>query len=358
MIFQNRKNSIIPNAPSAFLSAENIPESLVFESLFDGSDDVIYTAMMESMSALYHGVCAQDQHIVMEGIKDMAHTAYEFFKDLLKRFVTFIKNTFDLLASYILDFDKFIDKHSMNASRFKPFEVQGFTYTIPNTPVDNCGITKITNTYNSTVNKLKSMSMGDIQEIITKEKGKDSMAILRGRISNAGGSIKEDRYEKSLDKQYRDGKDNKHTITVNATEVNTMITDFKTFKSLVKEVKEDGNNVQSLFNELADFFKEMPQYEYKSTNDRQINNYKLDADVKAGTVGHDKSGSESYTVELYKKQMAWYNFCLKLSKDIAYIYSKAYNAKVAALKEAISFNRGVIRKALSPFADKEKGDEA
>lgn len=356
MIFHNKRNGV--PKPSAFISEDKTPECLTFEALFDGTDDIVHTAMMESMSSLYHGVCSHDRRIVMEGVRDMAKTAYEFFKNIVKKITNFIKNVFDLIASYVADFDKFIDKHSMNASRFKPFDVQGYTYTIKGDQVDNCGISKITDSYNATVGKLKTMSLGDVQAIITKERGKDSMSLLRGKISGNGGAIKEDKFEDALFKQYRDGKDSKHKITVNAGMVNTMISEYKSFKTLAKEVKEDGNNVQSVFNELADFFKEMPQYEYKNSDDREIHNYKLSPNSKEGTVGQDKTTSDNYSVELYKKQIAWYNFCLKLSKDIAYIYSKAYNAKVTALKEAISFNRGVIRKALSPFADKEGGAES
>lgn len=358
MIFHNRKTNK-PVIESAFLSEEHIPESLAFESLFDGSEDVVHTALIESMSAMYHGVCAQDQSIIMEGFKDMASKAYNFFKDLLKKIANFIKNSFDLLESYILDFDKFIAKHEMDVTKFKPFEVQGFDYSISDSPVDNCGIDKVVNGYNSYINKIKTLPMGDIQKKIADAKGRDSMSALRGKLAGESGMVKADRFDDALFKRYRGGKSSKHTIKVDAARVNNMIIDYRKFKSLVKEVKADGNNVQSLFNDLAEFFNDMPKYDYESSDHRTIRNYHIDADPKNGTAVANKSGEDDeYSMDLYKKMGAWYNFCFNMSKDIAYMYSKAYNAKVSALKEALSFNRGVIRQALSPFADKKgEGDK-
>lgn len=357
MIFRNRGNVGVVS-PSAFLSKEQIPESLAFESLFEGSDTILYTAMMESMSAIYHGTCAQDKRIVMEGFKDMARTAYEFFKNIVKKVLNFVKNSFDLLDSYIRDFDKFIESHESNASKFKPFEVQGFTYTISSSPVDNCGITRIVEGYNNHTNKIKEMSLGDVQDLIAKDCNRDVMSGLRAKISGVSGMIKEDRFEESLFKQYRNGKKTKETIKVDSSTLNGMIADYRKFKSLVKEVKADGHAVESLFNELADFFKEMPQYEYDSSSTRKINNYNIKTDIKGGSASPEKTGSEEYSGDLYKKMGAWYNHCFKMSKDISYIYSKAYNAKISAMKEALGFYRGNIRRALSPFADKEKGAES
>jgi hypothetical protein len=340
-------------ADSAFLSPENIPDSLLFESIYSDSDLIVYNAMMESMGAVYHSVCARDQRIIMEGLGDMAKTAWDFFVNLLKKFANFIKNAFNYLASYILDFDKFIEKYKDNIGKFKPFEVQGFTYTIDTKEVDNCGIEQVINGYNNMVHKIKDMEIEKIHKLISDEISKNTIDTLRGKIAGVGHPVKAANFDKELFKQYRDGKDAKHTIKVDSSAATGFIQEYKHLKDVKKELQNDARNVEALFNDLIDFFKSMPQTEYADSSDKRINKYRLSGDRKAGTATSSADGNESYSDDLFRKNMAWYNFCFKMSKDISYMYSKAFTTKLAAVKEALSFDRGVLRSALSPFADKE-----
>lgn len=355
MLFQGTtmgRTSMLP-------SPETVNESAVISTQFtEIGDSIVYQAMMDSMCALYHGVCAEDMGIVREGLGDMAKSAFEFFKNIIQKIASFIKNTFNYLMSFVLDFDKFIDKYKDNQSKFKEFEVQGYEYTIDEKEVDNCGIDKIIGNYNSNVEKVKKMEMGDLQKMIVEEKSKDTMDKLRGQIVGSGGQIKADKFEDALLKKYRGGKTSKITVKVNSSTIGNFIDDFRQFKKLVKDTKEEGFKIQSLLSDLADFFKNMPEYNYKDSNTRKIQHYRLSSDTKSGDLKTDKTNEENYESDYYKKLTAYYNFCFRMTKDIMAIYTRAYTAKVNALKEAISFYKGVIRKALSPFNEKEEGSKS
>ena len=349
MLFKSKRNPV--TAEAAFLSEEKIPMMVAFEEIFYNGDETVHRAMLESIQATYQGLCADDVRIVTEGFKDLANKAYEFFKSVLRKVVNFISNVVGYISSYIQDFEKFIEKYKDNISEFKPFDVQGFTYTITPNAVDNCGLTRIVTGFNTTSNKLKTMSLGDIQTLIAKEAGKDQMSELRAKIAGVSGSLKEDKFSSALFKQYRDGKDSKHTIKVDHGTINSMINEFKELKKIVKEVEAEGKDLQGVFNDIIDFFKSMPQYEYTNSSEKKINSYKMK--TSSDGASFDKDQSDEYSNDHYKKVTAYYNFCFKLSKDMSAMYSKAYTSKVLAIKEAIGFNRSVIRKALSPFASKE-----
>ena len=353
MILKHRKHD--PSNDTAMLEAEPIDPVLELQYMFEDGDELVYTAMRESMSALYHSVSTRDANIVMEGLKDLAKSAWQFFKDVASKIWNFIKNSFDYITSFFQDFEKFIESHKDNIFKFKEFDVQGFAYDIKKTEVDNCGIRKIIDNYNTQVSKLKDGDLSDVQKYISKEYNKDTMNEIRGKVSGAGKSIKADNFKNELEKMYRGGKP-KATITVNVSKLNEMINTWKQYKDIIKEVKEDGNSVQSFFDDASDFFRSMPNYEYDTNNEKKINKYRIGHDKDGFTK--DDSGSDEYNSDLYKRQTALYNFCFKMTRDIGSIYTVAYTTKVAMLKEAMGFYKGVIRRALSPFADTKKdGDK-
>ena len=357
MLFQ--PNAMTTERETSFLGRPDTPEDLNTSSLYEAADIAVYQAMCDSMCATYQGICANAPEIVLEGLGDMMKSAYEFFKGIIKKVVAFIKNTFNYLMSYVLDFDKFIDKYKANMSNFKPFEVSGFTYTIEGSEVDKVGIEKIINEYNSRVNNIKKMEMGDIQKIILECKSKDELGKIRARIAGLKENdkhVRSNNFTEAMMKGFRDGKTSKHTIKVDSGNINEIVSEYKEFKELIKDVKEEGNKIQAIFEDLRDFFKEMPHYEYSDSDHKKVKTYTLS---DGGDHIDKKEGSdEDYNSDYYKKLTTYYNFLFRYSKDLMAIYTKAYQTKVSALKEAISFHTGVIRKALSPFADKESSEEA
>ena len=339
---------------SAFYSPELISENMKVESFFEPGDIIVYQAMMDSMCATYQAVACGDMRIAMEGLGDMAKSAWEFFKSIIKKIVNFIKNTFSYLSSYLMSFEKWIEKNKDNLGKFKDFEVQGYNYTIDSTPIPDKGIKKIVDGYNGNIQKIKEMELNDVQKLIATEISKDNMSALRGEISGLGGTIRSDKFEENMKKVFRDKKSSTSTIKVDSALVSTYISNFKSFKDLLQDVEEDGRNVESLLNQLADFFKGMPTYEYQSSDNKKIKLYRLEGDAKSGDLKTSENGEENYDNDYYKKLTAYYNFLFRQSKDIAQIYTKAYTVKVESLKEAISFYKDIIRRALSPFNKKDE----
>lgn len=350
------KSHMTTGRDSAFVSHDNISDTLMMESFFEDGDAIVYQAMCDSMCATYHGVCADAPEIVREGLGDMAKSAYDFFMGIIKKIGNFIKNTFNYLMSYILDFDKFIEKYKDNSSKFKEFEVSGYHYTIDSSEVDKVGIEKIISDYNSNVKNIKTMEMDKLQDMIVKSKTADTMGELRGKISGLGGHVKADKFEDAMMKMFRNKSNSKSTIKVNTSNIGEIISDFRKHKEIIKDVKEEGYKIQSILADLADFFKNMPHYEYKDSDTKEIKHYDLSADTKRGDLEQKESGSDSYSTDYYKKLTAYYNFCFRMTKDIMAIYTKAYTIKVNALKEAINFHKGIIRQALSPFNVEDESD--
>lgn len=355
-MFRFRSTEPTVSKDSVFIGPEAISDVMLASMMFESADQHVFKAMTDSMCAMYQAVSCGDMDIAREGLGDMAKSAWEFFKSIIKKIATFIKNAFNYLMSYVLDFEKFIDQYKDNINNFKEFEISGYTYTIDSEPIDNAGISKIVDRYNSDIDKVKKMELVDIHKLISQELGKDALGELRAKLCGKSGIIKPDKFVREMEKKFRNGKGSKGTIKVNSGLVSSFIDEFKKYKELLDSVKEDGYNVQGVLNDMADFFHSMPTYEYKDSDDKRIQQYKISADAKKGEFKADKSKEESHSTDYYKKLTTYYNFCYRMCRDIAGIYSKAYMVKVAALKEAVGFYKTVIRKALSPFADSAKDE--
>ena len=353
-MFRFRSAEPTASTESVFIGPEAISDVMLSSMMFESADAEVFKAMSDSMCAMYQVVSCGDMEIAREGLGDMAKSAWEFFKSIIKKIASFIKNAFNYMMSYILDFEKFIDQYKDNLNNFKEFEISGYTYTIDTEPIDNAGISKIVDQYNSNVDKVKKMELVDVQKLISQELGKESIGELRAKLCGKSGIIKPDKFVREMEKKFRNGKGSKGTVKVNSALVSSFIDEFKKYKELLDSVKEDGYNVQGVLNDMADFFHGMPTYEYRDSDNKRIKQYKISADGKKGEFKAEESGEESHSTDYYKKLTTYYNFCYRMCRDIAGIYSKAYTVKVAALKEAVGFYKTVIRKALSPFADKVK----
>ena len=340
------------NRKSLFTPEVGFSEAMAIEEMFQGADETAQKVLAESFCAVYQGMCAEDKAIVMEGLGDMAKSVYNFFKKLAKKFANFVKNVFNYLASYIGDFEKFIDKYKDNMGKFKPFEVSGYSYTIDTGKVDKFGIEKLITIYNGNVNKVTSMSGDDFNNFMKKELHKDKIAEMRGKVIGLDKSIRSSKYNDELKKKYRDGKTAKHNIKVDSMYISNIIGEYKTLKEAIDDIKEESHNVEGTINDFADFFKSMPQFEYKDGGGKHLTKHKISDGGDHGEIEDD--GDEDYSNDSYRRLTAYYNFCFKLSKEVLAAYTTAYNAKITAIKEALSFYRGVIRQALSPFADKDK----
>jgi len=350
--FKNTEPSIINS--SVFNVAEPSGGIATINLFIDNTEDDSYRTMAESMSALYHAVSCNDMEIALEGLGDMLKSACEFFKTIIKKIAAFIKNTFYYLMSYVTDFEKFIDRYKENIQNFKEFEVNGYTYTIDSQPIDSSGITNIINQYNKNIKTINSKEYSDIQTMISKEMGKESLGKLRSTLcGKTSGFIRPEKFIDEMNKRFRNGKTSTSNIKVNSGTVNSFIDEFKRCKAMLPDVKEDGYNVQSVLDDMEKFFYSLPKYEYVDSDDKRIKHYKLSTDLKKGDFTADESDEEGYSTEYYKKLTAYYNFCYRMCREIAGMYTKAYTTKIEAIKEAISFYTSVIRKAISPFNERE-----
>ena len=353
-MFFNKSGNPNMFAVDGFTTKENINEIVAFEQLFTDIDNELHSIVRESFVATYYGIIDDCPNIVREGFGDFVNKAVDFFKKLCKSFITFIKNIFTLLESYVTDFKKFTEKHKDNAANIKPFNVSIYKYSIKSDPVDKCGIESIINGYNKDIPKLKEMSLADLQAIIAKENSKEYFSGLRGKMCGKS-FISRDKYHDELFKHFREGKNSTTQMEIDSSKISTMISEYKDFDSLVKSTKEEYSDVEGVFDDIIDFFKSMPSFKYEGSDHKTVDIHKIEHGEK--TVGISKVGSEDWELNYYKRVTAYYNFRFKQAKEISYIYSKAYTMKVSALKEALSEYRGVIRKSLNPFSDKKDGGE-
>ena len=142
---------------SSFYTPEIISPRMEAAKMFEDSDIIVYKAMMDSMTATYHGIACNSPEIVREGLGDMAKSAWEFFKKIGEKIINFMKNAFNYLMSYIGDFEDFIEKYKDNETKFKEFQVSGYDYTISEFEINTDPITEFISEFNSTVGKIKDM---------------------------------------------------------------------------------------------------------------------------------------------------------------------------------------------------------
>lgn len=354
--FKNPEFSV--NKDSVFIGPDVVSDVMLNSIMFESADQNVLKTMMDSMCATYHGISSNDIDIIREGVGDMLKSAWKWFVEIIKKIGAYIKNAFNYLMSYILDFEKFIDKYKDNISKFKEFNVSGFTYTITDEPIDNAGISKVVSIYNSKLHDVEKMTDADITAMIKEELSKETLGKLRGTLSGSENVISADKFVSSMEKKFRNNKSSKSTIKIDSSTLSEYIDNFKNSKKLLEDVKEDGHNVQTVLNDMADFFRSMPQYDYHDSDHKEVTHHEIEADPKKGEVKITEREKKDYSSDYYKKLIKYYNFCYRMCRDIAGIYSKAYTTKIAALKEATEFYKTVIRKALSPFADRNTDESS
>ena len=230
-----------------------------------------------------------------------------------------------------------------------------YDYTIENSDVDRMGIEKIISSYNGEIRTIKSMSLADVQELITKQSNIEYYNSLRGKMVKSS-SVRKEKYHDELFKAFRGGKSTTTSKEIDSGKVREMISKYGELKEVVKKTKEEAADIDTMFNELIEFFKTMPNYTYRNSDSKEIHHHKIS--TNGDKVDIEKDGSDEYDASYYKKLTGYYNFRFKQAKEVSSIYTKAYTMKVDAIKEALSTYRSVIRKGLNPFADKKKdGDK-
>lgn len=355
MLFSNTSEITHKNSFSPEIIIDPVTES---DNISSDGDYIVYQAMADSFSALYHSICCKDVSIVQEGFKDFINTVWEFFKNIAKSIANFIKNVFNYLASFVMDFEKFIEKYKDNVGKFREFEVNGYNYTIDSEKISDDKVQHVISEYNGYISKLKDKELVDVEKHITEQLSKEELNKIRGELAGTGGSLKPDKFEKEMAKKFRDGKSATVRIKVDHSTAEDFISSFQTLKGTLEDVKEDGYNIHSLFDDMANFFRELPSYDYDNSNSRKkIDHYNLSADTEKGNFKAEKSGDKDYSDDYYKKLNIYYNFCFRMCKSYAAIYNKAYSIKIAAIKEAMEFYKTTLRRALSPFADKEEDSD-
>lgn len=349
---------------------ENPSTRLVTEA--ESGYDNAYTDFLECMVSLeeeffeinkdhyismHHGIVSESSEIVMEGAKDMMHSAAEFFKKMIKKITTFFANAMRTINSYLGDFSKFIKKHGDSIKELEPdFDIYGYKFTIDNAP-DLQPVQNIVDSYMRDLSGLEKKTKEDIEKERDNFSRDANIAELRGKVLRVSNSINGDKYREEVRKHFRNDKDDTESLHIDKARLREAVDSYNDLNNQYKEASKMKNKTIVLLNNLKDFFEKGAQVNY-SGNTKKIQTKEIsieDNKLKTGNVGGNYK-NDFATSEIISK---YFNMKYQEAKIISSIVSVVATEKVVALKDSLKQEREIVRgsmKGNNAKKDKEAED--
>lgn len=171
-----------------------------------------------TMESFYFNICEEfiktdhqylkchDVSILTESTLDLLHRMVSWFKSLIDKFLTGLKNINARLSTNILKLDEYCRLYKDKLSKIHvSFDIKGFNYTIYDNinfkPFDD-----IISDYNKTIANIKLLSKDEVMRRQESTMAESSMNKLRASIINNKESIPSSDYIEVIRRKYRDGQ--------------------------------------------------------------------------------------------------------------------------------------------------------
>lgn len=354
----NFKQNVLMNSNPSYLGGSEVETGIdtAYTDLLEcmvSLEQSFFDINRDQMVSLHHGIVAESSEIIMEGFKDMVHSAVEWFKKLIQKIGDFFKKAFLSINSYIADFKKFISKNKEYLESLNPdFKMYGFKYTINANLPNISPIEKVVDDYMRDIGKLDKMTEAEVEKDRDNFNKDDFLDKLRGQVIGKG-PVQASEFSDVTKKSFRDGSLEEIEFTVDKSRLQQSIDSYESLNNEYNEAVKMRNKTLTLLDAIKRFFEKGASITY--TGDKKkigvrgisIEDNKM---MHGETITYDDNGNNSAIISKY------FNMKFHQSKVVSSILTTASTEKVNALKEQLKQERVLIRKAMSQGNKKKEGD--
>jgi hypothetical protein len=330
-------------------------------------DEMFYNINESHLSSMYYYLKDNNVDIVTEGFKDFINSVVEFFKKMINYIVELAKKVYLYISSYIVNFEKFINKHkdTFRDIEFEPFEVEGYEYNLKTKIPDISFIEDLLSDYSGDLKEYekivneyeKDRKNQNPKKYIIGEREKYASETFYNKVRSSvlgmrkTSEVEKESYINLLNKELR-GSEEKVSIDIDKTKVSNLIDDFKNTKEKLKEVEKDKKEMVKIFDKIKSFFGSGLRVYYKE-GERKITY----SDIEVSGKSFDKGDNieSTYTINKYELYSLFFNYKFSQSKNLSDICISAYTRKIKIMKEANNFYSSILRSVL--FKNKKVGDK-
>lgn len=329
---------------------ETLKDSYFYETIqfceslnedYNSANKIFYKAVLESGDSDTLITEAFDGFI--DKIKSILKKILEFIKRLWNRFITALNK--------FIGSKSFLKKHLDDLKNFTSedeFDYDGFIFTIPeNVPTNNVISDLYKNTViDDTIIKAGYSKVSEKYEKLKNILDTDWYDMARAKILGDSGRVYESDYSDRLFEKFRDGADEKSSITVTSSIVDNCKTAFTKYESRKSETEKTKRRIENEYKDIADKYEKSLslidgikyKYSYTIDNKAKSSNF-VDDDSKGNSV---KSILDQYA-KLKASQV----------RKLSDIHLLAFSAKLDALKDEEKQSIYILYKALAKVKAKK-----
>lgn len=319
-------------SPVAFTESAS---SFVTKHYLDTNDDY-NQIILESMQSCYIGVKADSPEIIQEGFGDAITNILEWFKKWLVKFKNFIVKCLKKLKDFFTKGYSDADAYLRHQTAFKPFEEEGFDYTIPDDDIPQQLMEEYTNQVFSRAEDIlradpmsRNMVLADAREQTT---GEGILDVYRGKMIGENRCVS-GKFKDHVDMYFRNNQIEKRKMTIDNRELVKICMRYKEFKKVLASVEKNRHQLEQNCKITMAFIKaEGSFFEYQKMPSSAVGFN--DALKKKGV-----QTSRDQALDIY------FNAVNITLRQLHYIFDKYYSRKIDALNEALLFYSKCINKA-------------
>ncbi|MMZ42242.1 hypothetical protein D1872_37620 [compost metagenome] len=301
----------------------------------------------EHLSSTYIGLKDSNAEILQEGLNDVRNSAVKFFKKMIGYLKTLTTKIFTYITAYIGNFDKFITKHRDAIDKAEPdFTLKGYNYTfradVPNLSV----IEKQVDKYSSETGRAEHFTKAEVLATREKYLSDTFFEKTRGEVMGARGQgIERKDYVEITRALYRGEEYSPQNIHVNQTYLRQLTSNYSTLKDMIKKAVSERDKTIVLLENIKTFFEKNPTAHYKD-DEKVLYVHRIVVSDDGDNIRHHDHNDVPSTDDRVEVLNMFYNYKLRLFKELGFIVVTAISEKVNAIKESISFTEKVVRKSI------------
>lgn len=282
--------------------------------------------------------------IMLEGVSDLAKSAVNFFKKLLKKIKEFMKQFYAYMYSVFGSFDKFLVKYGSELEKKNvDFHVIGHTYNT-NVTFPHLGeVDAVVASYNKTVGSINKATLEEIEKLMNTETSDTNANRVRGAIIGVGGIERGD-FTTEVRKILRNGEENTGEIHITSTELRKYIANYNDIKSRLRDFTKEETKVTKFVQSIIRVF----QTGYRVDTDNSGNKVYRVNEISVDDRKVTKGDAKTYNISASNSKGITKYFSMMHSRlsEIATLVSIALSEKVKATREELKFTEKIIRKSI------------
>lgn len=342
--FIGKSNNIPSVRPLTESCKEINAEAWITEQMIN-HDNEAFEIMHEFALAQYISQKDDLPEVLMEGFGDFLESAVKFFANLLKSVAEFFKKVFTYFSSFFMAFDKFLEKHKDKINDAHKIEVEGYTYTLDKDVPVLDPINKLISEFNSEITHIEDMELSKLRNRIDEYNNGNKVEELRGIIAASPSPLDSDELAPHLHQLFRNGADDKSSMTLEPTDLLEMANGYKKLKESVKKIKKDQLNTERLLGSLKAFFEKGQKTVY-SGRDKLHKTNTITQDDKGKRYKDGETTEYKDDNKLVHVLNLYYSFRYTQARDLCNIAVRTATLKTNAYKECLSFYEKCLRKAV------------